>query len=680
MRHAVVALAAATDGNQVLDIVEHAVARLDPRRTPRAAVRVQLPDHADSAPATAQRDRGELVAVKMAVPGTDTRFGALLVDPATASRRRLREPLEIISVHAALALERLRLSQEVDRYRGRREFAALIEQTADVILVLDDDNRIRYASPSAATVFGTSQLHNVDLIGLIDVPYRRSAEFLLGHVRATATSSARADWMIRAADGRAVLVEVSCRDLRTEDSMRGTVLTLRDVTAQRRLEHELTNRMFRDPLTGLANRVLFADRIDHALAGRTGLTGVLLIDLDDFGSINDDLGHEMGDDVLRTVGRRLADAVGDVGLAARLGDDEFAALIPDADSPATVDSLAARITTALNRPVRGSDGTVVACGASVGVATTAHAGTGQDLLRNANLALHVAKSAGTGQWRHYEASMADALKNRSELRLALRRALDDASLFLEYQPIVALASGRTVGFEALLRWRHPTRGTLAPADFIDIAEESGLILPVGEWVLATALTTASRWRADSRPDDPPYVSVNVSPQQFRSNGFVDAVHRLLTETGLPPRRLVLEITEGVLLRDNDEVWERLRLLRSWGVRIAIDDFGTGYSALGYLRQIPLDIIKLDRSFISTLTTSERQRELVEGVVALTRSFNLDVVAEGIEAEQQREVSAVAGCAYGQGYLFGRPMSEADTFRWLSDADLVREGSDAAKSG
>jgi EAL domain-containing protein (putative c-di-GMP-specific phosphodiesterase class I) len=265
--------------------------------------------------------------------------------------------------------------------------------------------------------------------------------------------------------------------------------------------------------------------------------------------------------------------------------------------------------------------------------------------------------------------MHEAVAYRTELRAALSHAIDDGSLVVEYQPILSLATSRTIGLEGLIRWRHPTRGLVQPAEFIDIAEEADLIGPIGEYVLRSAATAASRWLSRESTTKP-YVAVNVSVRQFRSPQFVDSVLRAINHGGLPSNRLVLEITESLLLRDDDQVWDDLRRLRSRGIRIAIDDFGTGYSALGYLRQVPLDIVKLDRVFISTMVSSGRQRALVRGIVGLTNALGLETVAEGIETPLQRDICADVGCTYGQGYLFAHPMSEAAATHWL-DTEQVR---------
>ncbi|MBV1856415.1 putative bifunctional diguanylate cyclase/phosphodiesterase [Catellatospora tritici] len=665
LRDAAVELAVAMDAAAVVEALDRAVARLTPPGS-SYEVRIALPEDlvTGSAYQPGQGEATPLVPITVDVRDVG-QVGILLVDHASAAQPRLRCALEALSAQAAQAIQRIRLAEEVSRHRNLHQIETLLDQTGDVVLILDGQSRIRYASPSAGTVFGTSALRDVRLLDFIDAKQRAAAEFLLRHVRSGGAGprTGRADWTIRSVDGSTPLVEVCCRQLWPDESGQEVALTLRDVTAQRRLEHELTERKFHDQLTGLPNRALLVERTEHAIATSAGITAILLIDIDDFGSVNDTFGHAVGDQVLTMAGRRLLDAVGPAGVVARVSGDEFAALIRDVDTAADVEQTADRICHELAAPIRTSIGTVVVCSASVGIATTLRAGSAQELLRNANLALHSARSAGAGRWRRYEPSMTDRLR-QSQLRSALAHAVDEGALRLEYQPIVALATRRAVGCEALLRWQHPTRGRLLPGEFIDIAEESGLIVPIGEWVLATAMATAMRWCAEAA-DRAPYVSVNVSAQQFRSDGFVETVRRLLAQTGLPTRRLVLEITESLFLRDDDKVWDALRLLRGDGVRIAIDDFGTGYSALGYLRQTPLDIVKLDRLFVGGLDTSRRQRDLVEGIVRLTRTLGLDAVAEGIETEQQLHLAAATGCAYGQGYLFSAPMAPSETLRWLS---------------
>jgi EAL domain-containing protein (putative c-di-GMP-specific phosphodiesterase class I) len=356
-------------------------------------------------------------------------------------------------------------------------------------------------------------------------------------------------------------------------------------------------------------------------------------------------------------------------MAARAGGDEFAVLLETADA-AAVDSAAAGMLSDIARPIEAAD-QVLTCTASAGISTARGAGTEGELSRQAEIALLAAQAAGTGRTHHYDPAVHSRVLDRLELRSALEHALDAGELTLLYQPIVDLTSGRTAGFEALLRWNHPTRGPLSPDAFIGVAEESGVIVAIGDWVVAAALREARRW-ARVMPDAPPFVGVNVSPRQFESSGFFGRVRRQLAEAGVPASLLHLEITEHVLLRDDDATWNELQRLRSLDVKIAIDDFGTGYSALSYLGRVPLDIVKLDRSFAHAITTTPQQRELVEGIVKLTEILKLSVVAEGIETDEQRAVMRGVGCQYGQGYLFARPMPAEAVLAWLrTDRDRTR---------
>jgi EAL domain-containing protein (putative c-di-GMP-specific phosphodiesterase class I) len=357
------------------------------------------------------------------------------------------------------------------------------------------------------------------------------------------------------------------------------------------------------------------------------------------------------------------------GLAARVGGDEFAVLLTEPGDEALSSpfdeegaaEVADGIVKALGRPVDLQDETI-RCGASVGLSTTADADTAEDLLRQADLALYEAKGAGKQQWRRYEPTMRAAVIQRLELRADLADALDSGALLLEFQPIVALHSGATVGFESLLRWQHPTRGRLGPAEFIDLAEESGLIGPIGAWVVGSAVREAVRWAA-AAPAAPLYVSVNVSPRQFRTPDIFALIADQLRESGLPPDRLMLEITERLLLAEDEAVLDGLTRLHELGVRIAIDDFGTGYSGLGYLQRFPLDVLKLDRLFTRTMTVSQRQRELVAGIVHLAGTLQLEVIAEGVETADEYVYVERAGCAYGQGFVIARPLPPAEALLW-----------------
>jgi diguanylate cyclase (GGDEF)-like protein/PAS domain S-box-containing protein len=589
--------------------------------------------------------------------------GALLVSARKDALVALRGAAEVLGSQASLALERIALSNEINRRNNEEYFRTLVHNTADVILIINDDNRIRYASPSAAAVFRRS-LTGVDLGDLVHPDEREAARRLLDLARSGADPIGN-DWTVLDADGRRIQVEVSCRDLRDDLTVRGVVVTLRDVTARRNLERELTHRAYHDSLTGLANRVLFQERVQQAVQrpGRDGVVGVLFIDLDDFKVVNDTLGHDIGDQLLVRVAEKLTATLRAGDLAARLGGDEFAALIEDARDTDDVELVAERMVAMFAEPLRLGGGQTHTS-ASIGVATTADATDATDLLRQADLALYVSKGEGKGRWRRYQSALHTTIVERLELRSELDHAIADDALALSYQPIVSLRDGRTVGFEALVRWHHPTRGLILPTQFIDVAEESGLIVPIGNWVLAKALHTGMEWHDLESHGEPPYVSVNVSARQFRSPGFADRVRRELAEAALPPSALTLEITESLFLRDDDQVWADLAALRRTGIRIAIDDFGTGYSSLSYLRQVPVDIVKIDRSFIDAMSHSSQQRALVEGIVRLADTLGLEVIAEGIERSADRDLLADMGCPFGQGYLFAEPLAAKDAVTWL----------------
>jgi diguanylate cyclase (GGDEF)-like protein/PAS domain S-box-containing protein len=595
----------------------------------------------------------------------DRRLGLLLVAAQERLLVPLRGPLEVLASQAALALQRIGLTTEINQRRSEEYFRTLVHNSSDVVLILDE-NRVRYASPSAAVVFGIEDLTGMVLEELLHPDDRALAGQILELVSAGVDQPVGGgDWRVVRGDGSTVQVEASCRDLRRDPTVAGLVLTLRDVTERRRLEQELTHRALHDTLTGLANRLLLQERAEQAMAraARGGETvGVLFIDVDDFNVVNDTMGHQAGDELLVAVAQRVLGVLRAHDTAARVGGDEFAVLIEDARDPGEVEDAAERVVAALAAPFS-VHGALVAGTVSVGAATSVEAGDVKDLMRQADLALYVAKGAGKSQWRRYQSSLHAALVERMATRAALEQAIADHAFVLHYQPIVELGTGVTVGFEALVRWQDPERGLVPPGDFIDIAEESGLIIPLGDWVLEESLSTALRWTAV--PGGPqPYVSVNVSARQFRSEGFAARVLDRLGESGLPARALMLEITESLLLREDEQVWRDLATLRDAGIRIAIDDFGTGYSSLSYLRQLPIDVLKLDRSFVSTITSSAQQRALVDGIVGLAHTLGLVTTAEGIELEAERAALREMGCQYGQGFLFAKPLSYADAIRWL----------------
>jgi diguanylate cyclase (GGDEF)-like protein len=433
---------------------------------------------------------------------------------------------------------------------------------------------------------------------------------------------------------------------------------------QSTLEDALTHQAFHDSLTGLANRALFINRAEHALnsQARGGATvTVLLLDLDDFKVVNDTRGHAVGDELLVAVADRVGAAMRAQDTAARLGGDEFAILIEDADEVG-VRAVAARLLALLSEPFQ-LHGTTTRIGACIGVAFNPPEAAGQldlvELLRRADLALYSGKEQGKNRVVEFHQELHTEMVRRIGAQADLQQALERDELVLHYQPIVSLETGQTTGVEALVRWQHPTRGLVAPVDFIPLAEETGLIVPLGSWVLDTACAQLAKWRR-RYPNVPIRMSVNVSSKQVQEGDLTEIVQMALSEHGLPASALMLEITEGVLLREDTTALSTLTALRRLGILIAIDDFGTGYSSLGYLQRFPIDLLKIDRSFVVGLATDKRQDGTpARTVIALAHSLDLKLVAEGVETAAQVEELRQLGCTHGQGYLFSRPRSAAD---------------------
>jgi diguanylate cyclase (GGDEF)-like protein len=444
-----------------------------------------------------------------------------------------------------------------------------------------------------------------------------------------------------------------------------------------RLYEEIRHQAFHDGLTGLANRALFADRVEHALARslRTGsLIAVLFVDLDDFKTVNDRFGHQAGDQLLRAIGERLLAMVRPGDTAARLGGDEFAVLLEDVHSSEDARIVASRLIEAIRTPMQlgGADAIV---GASIGVALSTAGERAADLLRNADFAMYRAKGAGKGRFEIFEASMRAGIAERAELEQIIHGAVDRGELRVAYQPIIALATGAVVGAEALVRWHPAGRPMLMPADFITLAEENGQIVAIGRWVIEEACRLGRRWQ--EQIGDPKFgISVNLSARQFQHPDLVRDVKAALAATGLAPSSLTLEITESVLMQHTTSTIDTLGQLRAHGVRLAIDDFGTGYSSLSYLDRFSVDALKIDRTFIDGFGAGREGPVLVRAIIELGQALGLEVVAEGIEREDQLGPLRALGCQFGQGYLFARPM-EPDALSALLGGPVLLPGKMAA---
>jgi diguanylate cyclase (GGDEF)-like protein/PAS domain S-box-containing protein len=465
------------------------------------------------------------------------------------------------------------------------------------------------------------------------------------------------DWEHLKADGTEILVSSYARPIRYDNREAG-IISVIDVTERRKQDARIQYLAEHDGLTGLPNRRLFLDLLSGQLSKNTQnhcYTSIIIIDIDDFKGVNDTLGHQVGDELIVAVASRLEELIGDRGVVARLGGDEFAILLPMLAELGAAEAVAIELVNAFGDPLKAGDydlQVAVSAGVSFSLDDSVDS---SNLLRNADLALYKAKTDGRGVCRVYEPQMSLQIILRREVERDLRQALAKDQLVIHYQPLVELERGMEVGFEALMRWNHPQKGMVSPADFIPIAESSGMIVPMGNWVLDQSCKLAATLRKKLS------VAVNISPAQFKSGKLVDVVSAALKKHDLPAHRLELEITESLLLEKSSETLDVLKSLKELGVVIALDDFGTGYSGLGYLNSFPIDKIKIDRSFIKNLGIEPRSKELVRAAINMGHSLGLMTLAEGIETEEQLEILRALGCQHGQGFLFspGIPTSQID---------------------
>jgi diguanylate cyclase (GGDEF)-like protein/PAS domain S-box-containing protein len=571
----------------------------------------------------------------------------------------------------------------------RREayFRSLVQHGSDLVLVLERDGAVSYASPSTWRILGKPP---VELIGgylanLLTEADRTKVPHLLRAAQARPGTTLTVEWNMAHADGTWRSFETMVTGALTDTDM-SLVLNSRDITERKQLEEQLRHEAFHDPLTGLANRALLRDRLEQALAirERDGQeVAVLLLDLDDFRVVNDTQGHAAGDIMLQEVAGRLASVARPGDTVARLGGDEFALLMSDRGVQPKAESVARQIQAQFEVPFEVM-GSLVSGRATTGICVVNSSDVGaEDVLRQADVAMYVAKAEAKGSHRVFDPVMHTVVMERMELQADLGRGIAAEEFIVHYQPVVDLQSGRISGVEALVRWQHPTLGLLPPNDFITLAEENGTVVPLGAYVLRTACRQLVRWDAVSgRRID---LSVNASPIQLEDPAFVDTVAAILAETNLDPDRLILEITESALAQNIESVVAGLTRLRTLGVRLAIDDFGTGYSSLSYLAKMPVQVLKIDRSFIVEMEISGAANSLVTSILELANRRNLICVAEGIELTRVADELTSMGCPKGQGYWFSRPVPAPELLALLeaepqteselhSMANSVRRGS------
>jgi diguanylate cyclase (GGDEF)-like protein/PAS domain S-box-containing protein len=547
------------------------------------------------------------------------------------------------------------------------EYRMLAENSSDFLARHAPDGTYRYCSPACVAITGYSP---EELIGTS--PFRLVAAEDRDAVRAYARlvsereEPATAAYRLRCKDGQLRWLETTARAVRDDAGVRELVSVTRDISERKQAEIELSHAALHDTLTGLPNRALFLDRLGLALRRterRSGSVAVLFCDLDRFKVVNDSLGHDAGDRLLVDVAGRIVTALRPADTVARFGGDEFTILCEDIAGEIEAATIAQRIVDVFRDPFLLEDGEVFLA-TSVGIAIArGNDDRAEDLIRDADAAMYRAKERGKGRYEIFDEAMrADAVA-RLETESALRRAVERGELRLHYQPEVDLATGAVRGFEALVRWDHPARGLLGPNAFIPLAEETGLIVPIGEWVLREAATEAARWATAS--SEPLTLSVNLSARQLAQQDLVAMVRRAMAETGIDPATLCLEITESAVMESGSATTAQLRALKSLGIRLAIDDFGTGFSSLAHLRRFPVDVLKIDGTFVAGLGHEPQDASIAAAVISLAHALGLDTVAEGVETEEQLTILRSLGCDLGQGYLFGRPAPIDETVQLLA---------------
>lgn len=556
------------------------------------------------------------------------------------------------------------------RRQNEERFRSLVLNTSDVITILTVHGGIDFHSPSASRIWGYSAdaLKNASLYTLVHAEDVDIARDLLAQALSRPRLSMAAEMRLRLADESWCYFEVVATNLLRDPRVNGIVTTFRDITERKEFEQALRYQAFHDSLTDLPNRTLFVDRVERAMAraqgaSQDGSVAVMFLDLDNFKVINDSLGHGAGDQLLINLTERIKECLRHEDTLARLSGDEFAILIEDVRTEDGARRLADRIQAQMETPFFLNRREVFAS-LSIGIVVSGPAHSRpDDLLRDADLAMYRAKANGKARCEVFDHTMNAQASERLALETALRRAIERKELRVYYQPLVRIDTAAVVGFEALVRWQHPDRGLISPAEFIPLAEETGMIVPIGAWVLEEACRQVQLWQEERCNGRGLLLSVNVSARQFQSPDLVETVANVLEETGFNPTHLKLELTESMMMHDVERTIQRLDELKGLSIQLVVDDFGTGYSSLAYLRRFPISVLKVDKSFIWRLGTDPGDDAIVRSIVTLAGDLGMQVVAEGIETAEQLEALRVLQCDYGQGYYFSPPVPShlAETF-------------------
>lgn len=623
-----------------------------PFRDPRIAsyLREGRVEHAFVAPLEGGEEHRVLLAVSKQKPSPET-----------------CDALTTFALTMSMALEGTTLSRRLQERRSEKRFRSLIQNSSDVMMVVGQQLDVLYLSPAMDKVFGGAApapgsleelVHPLDLNALKRAIKEAAAR---GH-------SDPIECRVRGR-GEWVDAEVIATDLTTDPDVQGIVLNARDITERKRLEARLRHQAFHDPLTGLANRSLFSDRAKHALTlsrRRGEPVSILFLDIDDFKKVNETKGHPTGDTILKRVAERLSDCIRPSDTIGRMDGDEFALLLEDTDVEGA-EVVARRVREALVTPIEIDDGDIVVS-ACLGIATSlGDEASIEDILRRADLAMHTAKRQNRGRIEVFEPGTYNDILRRFELEFEIERAIDEDEFYVEYQPIFDIKSYNVWGVEALVRWRHPVQGTIPPVDFITAAESTGAIVALERLVIREACEQGVRWMEAGRAVK---MSVNLSPRHLAEKGFVHAITNILSTTGMPPSLLMLEITESVMADDSGPTIAKLQDLKDVGVSVGLDDFGTGYSSLRVLQNLPIDVLKIDRTFIEPLGGIQKKSILAPALLRIARTLDLHPIAEGVETQEQLDELRRLGCPYAQGFHLGRPVPANELFMFADERSLA----------
>lgn len=556
---------------------------------------------------------------------------------------------------------------------SEKRFRSVVETATDAIILIDHRGEIISWNRSAETIFGysESEILRQPFSVLFPASFTQNLKQVSGCDPLIASGLLRpgsraTELNGRHQDGSEFPLEISLSSWETAEGVFYSGI-VRDITERKSLENQLTHQALHDPLTKLANRALFRDRVEHAIdraVRKRAPLAVMFLDLDNFKSVNDSLGHAAGDELLVSVTERLQACLRSTDTPARLGGDEFAVLVEDIEHTEDAVFVAERIRNVLSTPFSIS-GTEIFVSTSIGIATTATAlESPEELLRNADVAMYMSKSNGKDRYTVFKSEMRDSLVKRVQLEADMRYGINHKEFEVFYQPIVELHSEQIIGIEALVRWNHPKYGLIYPLDFIPLAEETGLIVPLGQWIIEKACTQASEWQTQFGFGERLSITVNIAGRQFQEDGLLQTVEAALAKSGLPPNSLILEITESTMLMNTESTIKKLTELKSLGLRLAIDDFGTGYSSLSYLQRFPVDILKIDKSFVEKISLGKEGAAVTRAIITMSDTLHLKTIAEGVESPVQQTELQNLGCEFGQGFHFAEPLRSADMNEFL----------------